>query len=747
MTFNFKRIYSYLCFALAGLFNLVFMFMNYSVYFMKFGDESENAPFSAYKMIDFTSDESLFKGFNEIMDTLFDEPAIISFLLILVAIIMIFVIIASVVLLCAGVIGLIKEMANVKALSFIENKAIAKASAVTFTVNFALHIASAFFLIIVSLFSIKSEEVFGYKISIGLRPGLGMYFLLVVAVGLWVANLLLKKKLPAVPATKTVYRCPACDNVSEEAVEACPVCGAPVNAEAVEVEEEANAVSFDFGKVVAFVKNVWVSIPAFLEKNQISKKTLSTAGIAVGAVILALIVLAIVPKPQKYAYLETEQNVLFTYDAESEKTSITVNGKVTKFSIDGQIFGRSASLCGETYAIRDSEGTLYAFTGKKLTKVAEDVDTFRVSADGTGIAFTTTEGELIVYDVKKNKQSEIDDEIGTDYYENYGISPDGNSVAYVKTSDDKSAAYIWTNGKKEKFGNDIVIFGLSEKAKLVYYYDYDKQAAYVQKGSKDPVKLVSGDPSSLKFAAFNADGTEIFYATDNGWYISADGKEKVKVTSKDIEYFGNYGTFATEIRNMFTDLSSLMPVETFAEQYILLENGDLGYISKKFEFVKVADDVDEYKATPSYSYVYYLDGDTLYRGEGYKEKFKEVADDVDSFVITNDGNGCYFVDTDDTLSFVKKTGKAKKISDDVEGVAMSHDGYAFFEADDVLYSSRNGSKKKKIAEDIDSFAVLTNVTYYAVENEDDEDCMDIYSAKSKTKFKCIIECAQSAIMH
>ena len=45
------------------------------------------------------------------------------------------------------------------------------------------------------------------------------------------------------------------------------------------------------------------------------------------------------------------------------------------------------------------------------------------------------------------------------------------------------------------------------------------------------------------------------------------------------------------------------------------------------------------------------------------------------------------------------------------------------------------------------YALGTNVTYYAVENEDDEDCMDIYSAKSKTKFKCIIECAQSAIMH
>ena len=750
MTINLKRIYKYLFYASAGLFNLLFMIMNYAVLFISAEGESETKAFSAYGCMKF-GDESLGNMLTKFIEGMGKDPHL-TFLTVFISIIMILLIIVSAVLLLAGVAGLVKELAKVNILGPLDGAIASRVSSIAFTANFIMHVVSAVLLILTSLINLYSGEFFGVKISMGMRPGLGMYFLLVLAVGTWVAVKVLAKKLakPSAPTEKTVYKCPACEHVSEAEVKFCPMCGAEVASETVilpaEEEQETEAVDFDFKKVVAFVKNVWAGIPGFLEKNNISKGMLRTLGIALGAVLVLLIVFAVIPRPQIAAYVEPESSISSVYDNDTEKTVFVIDGKLSKHTLDTNVLSSKKSIDGSTLAIYDNEKTLYVFTKKGIVEVDENVKSYVISAEGKGIAYVNEDGELMLYNVAKKNAEKVSDEISEFAAETYFVSPDGKTVAFIEGTYDDFDAYVSVNGKKEKIGNKIVPIGVSNKGKFVYYLDMEKNALYVQKKGKDAVKLMNDVVGISSFrAAFNVDHTEIFYTSGDSWYLSVEGKEKVKISAKNIEQFGNYDGVGNTLSHLSSTFRTI-PVETFAKQYFLRSDGDLCYINKKLESVTVAEDVDGFLATPSYDVIYYVDNGTIYRGEGYKDKFKKVADDdAEDMVITRDGNACYYINEDDELMYVKKTGKAKKIADDASDLEMTHDGYALFLTDysaangGTLCYSKNGGKKKVVSEDVSFISIDSTGTYYTVRSDDIPGSYELYGTKNKVKFKLLVK--------
>ncbi len=453
------------------------------------------------------------------------------------------------------------------------------------------------------------------------------------------------------------------------------------------------------------------------------------------AIVLLIAIICIWPKGSNY--VAPKGSIEIEYNADQEKTLFIVDGKLSDITIDGNYSTYRGSIDGKTVAVRTSssdenEPVLYVFNGKKLIKVASDIGSFVLSNDGSHIAYSDKDGALFLFNVKAEKAEKITDE----FYSSYYLSPNGKSIAFAKGTSDDYALYVNVNGKETKIKTGVTPLGLSDKAKLVYYYDPEKDAAYVQK--KDEAVKISGD--DIDGLIFNIDHTEVLCMGDNDAYISQNGKEKVKITSKGIRQIGSMDVMNNYVSN--ADALTL-PIKTF-EKILFSDSEHLYYLDGKLEKTEIADDVVRFDTPEKGGPIYYLNDDReLCRMKSYKSDAEEIADHVTNFAMTSDGKACYFIETDSdnetTLYYAKKTGEPKKIADDVSSMTLSHDDYCFFISDrsstnytGTLYCSRNGKDKEKVSEDVYSFSASVNATYYT--QKDDEDNRSVFVAKKKAKF-------------
>ena len=330
MTVNLKRVFNPLICAAAGLFNFIFMFFNYAVVFFSAFGEGESVGRSAYQSMSF-GDESLANGMDMILSNL-GKDANLTFLLVFVSLLLIFMAVLSAGLLFAGIVGLLREFANVNILGSVAPGVVMKLSKKVLKANLWTNIISAILLGVCCLVNFYSGSIFGQKISLGMRPGFGMILLFVLSIVAWKMLLKYEKKFFApntANTSNTVYVCSACGEKFNAADKFCNKCGAPVvavetapakeNGEAsadVSDAGEANEMvnvnmssiaaffkglwakikkffkEFDWSKVVNFFNNISNKINAFAKKNNIPPIAIYIAGGVVLFVVVLLIVLA-----------------------------------------------------------------------------------------------------------------------------------------------------------------------------------------------------------------------------------------------------------------------------------------------------------------------------------------------------------------------------------------------------------------------------------------------------------------------
>ncbi len=472
---------------------------------------------------------------------------------------------------------------------------------------------------------------------------------------------------------------------------------------------------------------------------------------AIAAIILLIAVVCIWPKGNNY--VAPERSIMLRYDEEKEKTLIFVDGKKIETTIDGDYYTYSCSIDGKVAAIlTDTEDRiLYLFDGKDLIKVSDKVGSFGLADSGASVAYTTIEedgeGALMLFNAKKEKAEKITDEL----YGEYCLSPDGKSIAFAEGKDDGYSLYVTVNGEKTKIKSDALPLGLSNKAKLVYYYVKEDSSIYVYK-KEEATKIISGATGDV---IFNIDHTEILFYSNRDVYISQDGNEKVKISSKGISGLGSYDIMNNSFEN---GDSVVLPIKTFEKTLFTTgkteqnEKRKLYYLDSKLEKIEVADDVESFDTSLDGGVIYYLNSnDELFRMKNYKADAEEIADDVYDFEMTSDGKACYFIEetgtgdnTEKTLYYAKKTSDPKKIADDVNSLYMTYDDYCLFVADrsetkytGTLYSSRGGSEKVKVADDVNSCYIRTTATYYS--QRVDDETTALYGTAKKTKFEKLAE--------
>lgn len=751
MASKLKQSCSYITYIAVAILNFIFMGLGYAVFYASAGSYSTSESLNAYKCMSF-GEESL-KNLLDQFSTLTGKDPTLTFLGVFIAIMMILMIVINVMLILVGTAGLVRELARKNLVPNMSKELLDKSSHIVFTVGFGMSVASALFLILMSLCNSYKETLFEETIKAGMRPGAGMYLILVLFVGSWLVDLLVFKKLKSKGATASGYVCSECGSEASSDSAFCSKCGGKVveaPAQNEDVEEKTDDITdFNYKMIGVYCKNGYRAFMAFLEKSNVSKKSLKTVGAALGTVIVLLLVVAMIPWPKPSMFNESKSNSIFAYNDKDDITNIIENGKLRDEKIDGSVSHRS-SLDGKTSLLySNKDKTLYIFTSKGLTKIAEDVMTAGYSSNLASVAYTDSEGVLYLYNVAKKNSEKITDKFYKENSTGCMVSPDGKTILYTKTleqEDDNGntetsyALYLNVKGKESKVGNKLVPLGVSNNGKLIYFYSAEKDAVYVQKKGKEAQKIASDTNGYSIRMLFNADNTEVLFCS-NGWYISANGNEKVKLTSGSLSTIGGIDQHY-EICTAYKNNICVVPIETFVNQYILTEGGDFSYINKKYETVKLYEGVSSYQTTASNDVVYVkTTGDSLYRSEGYKSSFKKVADDVEDYVITSDGEKCYYTNDDDALMYVKGTGKAKKIADDVDALAITKDDHALFlcektKSGGTLYSSKNGGKKKFISEDVEDIAVYSSICAYSVIV--DSDTNDIYIATKGVKFKKIL---------
>lgn len=489
------------------------------------------------------------------------------------------------------------------------------------------------------------------------------------------------------------------------------------------------------------------------------QKIFKLVGLGIAAVIVLALIISIIGAliPDKFEtsgknYIDIEQNddgeyvLIF-----SGKKPVTLDSDISEkiesqYDITSDYENKYAFVLVESEEESDDEeeessmsSELYAITSKGAEVVAEDVESYMLSAFSETLLYVTYDGDLYVGKISKpDKAEKIDSDVS---YIN-AISPDGSAFAYTCFNEDdeepKAEVFISDNGKKgEKFGKkDSTVIALSDGAKYVYYQknnDEGKSSLYV-----NDTKLCGEEDTLTYDFCFNRDGSQFIYSvTDKNdrtkTYIVNKAKEKVSVAegefnsllvpagssgvagmipaynvsslAKCAASIGDNYYFLKNVKGDAEKLSELKNADTVkmlddGETVIFIKNGslrscDITKPSKAATEYESEDDVVGFTCTSDGEDIFVLDeNDTLYYVKS-KSKMKKVAEDV-SRARAVKGGKVYFINEDDELYYGKKSGSAKKVIDDVSGLYYYEDAGDVYTKTEDTYYSVNGKKAKKV---------------------------------------------------
>lgn len=564
--------------------------------------------------------------------------------------------------------------------------------------------------------------------------------------------------------------CLKCGQFNEDGVKFCQSCGTPLEQQPKAAEPETPSVTAAPGTCpecgyvnepdVKFCQNCGKSLtgavtetePEKKEKTRVKKpgksfdlKKLLIAAGAVVAVVLVIVVLSSLFKTGNYIVCK---NAIFTYGADEEYLIGLADGKLCSFETDSYSYSVTTSLDG-TKAVLYSYGSneLYYFDGSAVRSVAEDVESYEMSADGSAVIYNTEGDELYdLYIYSGGKSSMIASEVTGSC-----ISPDGKIVGYIGDYNEETESfkgYLWDGSEKE-LGKNKVPLAASNGGKYIYYAKYsgdDEQATvYVQKGTNDDTKQKLGDLFSTSEFYLNSDGDQAMLVEYDKTYVSVKGGERIKVSGSACNPILPQNT-----QSCIGEMVTTLGIKSFADMYYSTSSNSgsgykLLYVNKSFESSTAANNVDSYYAlADDGKTLYYLKGDSIRRINASKsgsEAETLVEDDVSRFCISDNGKTIFFVTDEGELYSCRNGKKTKLLTDDLD----SYSAYSLYGGDTIYYISdgelfsSTGDKSTKISGfSGDVTGVYCSHFGITVHCSDDGD-INIYRSSDGKKYDLVVQ--------
>jgi hypothetical protein len=213
-----------------------------------------------------------------------------------------------------------------------------------------------------------------------------------------------------------------------------------------------------------------------------------------------------------------------------------------QYSIDGS----SAAVIVEWDGY--ATGTLVYCDGLSVVRIAEDVDSFILSSDGSHLAYLTgayehgVGGSLYLYHCKTAETEFIAERVGRLFV----LSPTGTSISYTtfyrKYDPDSLICYVKTGSESAiEVGRDRYCIALSDDAKTIYcvkrecsgyelyvYHDQIEKLLCDSLPLEGPTSYLYYDNSGPAFI-FNNDCTQIVYSDSESTWFYVRGEEPIVV--------------------------------------------------------------------------------------------------------------------------------------------------------------------------------------------------------------------------
>ena len=225
-------------------------------------------------------------------------------------------------------------------------------------------------------------------------------------------------------------------------------------------------------------------------------------------------------------------------------SNVTIEGVILNDIVDLEqraniAYSANKEEIGLIFQERNGQSDVLVFSdGKEAVDVANDVDDFTISEDGSRIAYRVCGddwkvGELYIFDRKTKESTLIEEQAGLWYV----LSPEGRSIAYMKidysnNTETEKLFYGVIGGEIKSYDRADRIdwpVGLSDDALLVYVLSSNSaeeerdtigiyiQGDYFAFNSKPPFGSIT----------FNRDGTEVMFYDESGIWYSAQGEEPI----------------------------------------------------------------------------------------------------------------------------------------------------------------------------------------------------------------------------
>ena len=323
----------------------------------------------------------------------------------------------------------------------------------------------------------------------------------------------------------------------------------------------------------------------------------------------------------------TDKKIISDYSGsiitEDDKYVVAINtvGDIYSYKLNGDIKQIGENVIGDVaytndYVLyEDPEDDLYiSFLDGKTdrVKIANSVKSYQFSDDGSKVVYINEDNDLVVYNIKKDKDSTINNNVE----EFYCDSDECDDIYYIM-KDNNERSILYYNGKKSsvyvKDANEIEAVDVDANILMYSQKDGDSNVLYIKNGKDDPIE-VDSEYGNFGFVRIN-DAKDVYYVNSNKvlkyYNIKKDKKETI------LENIG--GSFIASKKGfyIFSDVNEV-------------GSGTLYYLEGS-SYEKVNDNV--------YSFNYYFvnkKGDRLYYYANYGEKSASlyVYDGKDNTLIS-----------------------------------------------------------------------------------------------------------------
>lgn len=485
------------------------------------------------------------------------------------------------------------------------------------------------------------------------------------------------------------------------------------------------------------------------------KKKKKLLPIILGAVALVLVAVLVVVfvlpngATMESDYMFPDTTLLITNNLSETESVLVADADKVGDSFAGSLSSMEKnSLDGYVELLVGSDKNIYVATKDGISSSIGSGGYLDLALSGKAAVYLDAENKLYLQSIPvKDEPVLLCEQAAT----GFAISPDGNSVAYIKEEGEESILYVYHQGEHTKIGSDLKPQAISNDAQYIYCSAISAYGFYLADLSGNVTQMAEG---THNFYILNKDHTQLVFCGDGKWQVIDHGERKeilnlinfamtsietymvtpMRASSKG-EFYGNILTYG---------------VDSLAGKYYL-GNGrnTLCYVNENWEAKEVSSLLTGKAYGLSYdgSVLCYAEDNAIFKIKNAEiDKKEKIAKNIISFVMTSDGSAVYYHDTNMALWYQKGNEKAVKLADSVYAFYITHDDYLLFLCNDAmqygekseLYAVKDGKTPELLSKEVHHvYTTATATYYYAFQEEDADYTYDLYGTESGIDFAFI----------